>query len=119
MRFLADESCDFRIVRALRTAGHDVTAVIEAAPGATDGEIFEKAEREGRIFVTEDRDFGQFVYAGARPAFGVILVRYPSTARARLPATVVEVVTQYADKLPGRFVVLEPGRVRFGANPLD
>jgi hypothetical protein len=29
MRFLADESCDFRVVRALRAAGHDVTAVIK------------------------------------------------------------------------------------------
>jgi hypothetical protein len=25
MRFLADESCDFGIVRALRDAGHDVS----------------------------------------------------------------------------------------------
>jgi hypothetical protein len=29
MRFLADESCDFRVIRALRAAGHDVMAVIE------------------------------------------------------------------------------------------
>jgi hypothetical protein len=40
MRFLADESCDFRIVRALRAAGHDVTAVIEFAAGAEDGAVF-------------------------------------------------------------------------------
>jgi hypothetical protein len=29
MRFLADESCDFAVVRALRAAGHDVVAVAE------------------------------------------------------------------------------------------
>ena len=29
MRFLADESCDFAVVVALRTAGHDVKAVVE------------------------------------------------------------------------------------------
>jgi hypothetical protein len=33
MRFLADESCDFAIVRALRAAGHDVVAVTERLPG--------------------------------------------------------------------------------------
>jgi hypothetical protein len=32
MRFLADESCDFRVVRVLRAAGHDVKAIIEIAP---------------------------------------------------------------------------------------
>jgi hypothetical protein len=36
MRFLADESCDFRVVRALRAAAHDVKAVMELAPGAAD-----------------------------------------------------------------------------------
>ena len=119
MRFLADESCDFRIVRALRAAGHDVTAVIELSPGGADNAVFDMAASEGRIFVTEDRDFGQLVYAGAMPARGVILLRYPSTARARLLATVVDVVTKYAEKLPGRFVVVEPGRVRFGGSPRE
>jgi predicted nuclease of predicted toxin-antitoxin system len=114
MRFLAEESCDYRVVRALRAAGHDVKAVIELAPGAADSAIFEMAEREERIFVTEDRDFGQLVYAGPTAAAGVILLRYPSTARARLPAIVVDVVTEYAERIPGRFVVLEPGRIRFG-----
>ena len=36
MRFLADKSCDFAVVRALRAAGHDVVAVKDVAPGATD-----------------------------------------------------------------------------------
>jgi hypothetical protein len=43
MRLLADESCDFRIVRALRTAGHDVTAVIEFAPGMDDADVVDLA----------------------------------------------------------------------------
>ena len=34
MRLLADESCDFSVVRALRAAGHDVLAVSEVALGA-------------------------------------------------------------------------------------
>jgi hypothetical protein len=36
VRFLADESCDFAVVTALRTAGHDVSAVGEINPGAED-----------------------------------------------------------------------------------
>ena len=59
MRFLADESCDFRVVRALRAAGHDVVAVMEVMPGASDEAVIALAVGERRIFVTEDRDFGQ------------------------------------------------------------
>ena len=36
MRFLADESCDFSIVRALRSADHDVLAIAEVSPREED-----------------------------------------------------------------------------------
>ena len=62
MRFLADESCDFRVVQALREAGHDVRAVVEENPGATDHQVIEQSAAEERLLLTEDRDFGQLVY---------------------------------------------------------
>jgi predicted nuclease of predicted toxin-antitoxin system len=83
MRFLADESCDFRVVRGLRAAGHDVTAVIEISPGASDEAVIELAVRERRIFITEDPDFGQLVYASGQPTAGVILLRFPRDVRTR------------------------------------
>lgn len=36
MKFLADESCDFAIVRVLREGGYDVLAVSEICPGIPD-----------------------------------------------------------------------------------
>ena len=117
MRFLADESCDFRVVRALRNAGHDVAAVIDVASGAEDSSVIESAVRQQRIFVTEDRDFGQLVYAAGRPACGVILLRFPSSARAGLPEAVVNLVADHGEKLRERFVVVQPGRIRFGGSP--
>jgi len=36
VRFLADESCDFAVVRALRAVGHDVAAIAEISARATD-----------------------------------------------------------------------------------
>jgi predicted nuclease of predicted toxin-antitoxin system len=117
MRFLADESCDFRVVRALRAAGHDVVAIIEAAPGAEDARVVDLAMRERRILITEDQDFGQLVYAGGKPTGGVILLRFVATARADLPALVVDVAARHGDMLAGRFVVIQPGRIRFGGSP--
>jgi predicted nuclease of predicted toxin-antitoxin system len=116
MRFLADESCDFRVVRALRAAGHDVTAVIEACPAAEDEVIAAAAIREHRALLTEDRDFGRLTYAAARPAT-VILLRFPSSARTALPATVVDFIADHGTELDGRFVVIEPGRIRIGGHP--
>jgi predicted nuclease of predicted toxin-antitoxin system len=112
MRFLADESCDFAVVRALRKAGHDVRAVAEAAPSATDEVVLELAARDERVVLTEDKDFGQWVYAHKRATGGVILLRYPTTARRAMPATVVRLTERHGTRLTGCFVVVQPARVR-------
>jgi hypothetical protein len=46
LRFLADESCDFSVVRALRAAGFDVLAILETAPGTTDERVIALVRRE-------------------------------------------------------------------------
>jgi predicted nuclease of predicted toxin-antitoxin system len=65
----------------LREAGHDVVAIAEIARGATDDQVLERALTEKRVLITEDRDFGELVYARGRSSAGVILVRFPSRAR--------------------------------------
>lgn len=72
MVFLADESCDFHIVRALRGAGHDVCAVSESSPRVEDSEVIALAAQQNRVLLTEDKDFGQLVFAAAAPSAGVV-----------------------------------------------
>lgn len=52
MRFLADESCDFAVVRALRSEGHDVVAVSESQQRSVDRDLMEMAHRDERILLT-------------------------------------------------------------------
>lgn len=111
MRLLADESCDFAIVRAFRQAGHDVMAITESAPGSPDVEVAALADREDRILVTEDRDFGRLVHAGSS-RIPVIYVRFPAGARSGLGDAVVSAVEAIGGRLGRRFVVVQPGRVR-------
>ena len=118
MRFLADESCDFIVVRALRAAHHDVIAIAETGSGAEDDVVLGVARSEGRILLTEDKDFGQLAYAGGHETSGVVLMRYPSSARSSLGLAVVSLVAELGDRLSGAFVVLEPGRARVSRPPL-
>jgi predicted nuclease of predicted toxin-antitoxin system len=112
MRFLADESCDFAVVRALRAAGHDVRAVVETHRGANDEDVITLALSEQRVLLTEDKDFGQLVHAASGPMGGVVFIRFPATSRAALPATILDLVAQHGQELVGRFAVVQPGRVR-------
>lgn len=117
MRFLADESCDFAVVRALRAAGHDVLAIAELAPQTSDPEVIELAVREDRVLLTEDKDFGQLVYAGAHDSSGVVLIRFPTNDRAELPGKALQAIQNLGDRLVGAFIVLEPNRIRIGRPP--
>jgi predicted nuclease of predicted toxin-antitoxin system len=112
MRFLADENCDFAVVRKLRDAEHDVVAVAEVALGAADDEVINFARREKRVLITEDKDFGQLVFAAAKSASGVILIRFPAPARSILPQAILDLVNSEQEGLFGSFVVLQPSRIR-------
>lgn len=116
VRLLADESCDFSAVRALSAAGFDVLAVVEHCPGATDDEVIASVQ-EGRVLLTEDKDFGQLVFAANRESAGVILIRFPVPARAALATRIVQAVQQKGAALRRAFVVLQPRRTRITRLP--
>lgn len=112
LRFLADESCDFGVVRSLRNAGYDVLAVAEFMQRSVDRELIEQAAAEERILLTEDKDFGWLVYVNHTESAGVILIRYPGHARATLPQTLLWLVQSEGQRLSGAFVVVGPGQIR-------
>ena len=112
MRFLADESCDFIVVTALRAVGHDVSAIVEINPGAEDEVVLALARSETRVLLTEDKDFGLLPYAMRHETAGVVLIRFPVRARSALGQSIVDVVAELGDRIAGAFVVVEPGRAR-------
>jgi len=117
MRLLADESCTGPVIRALRSAGHDLVAIAEEAKGTGDENVMQRAFREQRVLVTEDTDFGELTYARGQPSAGVLLVRFHRRTRRAKPAAVVEAIEKLGDRLSRSFAVVEPGRVRVARRP--
>jgi predicted nuclease of predicted toxin-antitoxin system len=62
VRWLADECVDAGLVSRLRGAGHDVAYIAEIASGAPDAEVLRRAFDDGRLLLTEDKDFGDLVF---------------------------------------------------------
>lgn len=117
MRFLADESCDFAVVRALRADGHDVLAVSEFQQRSIDRELMELANTGQRILLTEDKDFGWLVFVAHMQSPGVILIRFPAPARGQLGSAVRQLIALHAPELAGSFVVLRPNSIRISRSP--
>jgi predicted nuclease of predicted toxin-antitoxin system len=117
VRFLADESCDFAVVRALRAEGYDVLAVSEVMSRSVDRELVEQAHRERRVLLTEDKNFGWLVYVSHAESAGVILIRFPGNARQALIRSVTDIVREQGEDLYDAFVVLQPGHTRISPRP--
>jgi predicted nuclease of predicted toxin-antitoxin system len=82
-----------------------------------DFDVINLATREDRVLITEDKDFGQLVDAHGHGSRGVMLIRYPGTARRRLFDEVVRLAEQKKEALRNSFIVLEPGRFRIARLP--
>ncbi|MBE3603481.1 hypothetical protein IMX07_07575 [bacterium] len=69
------------------------------------------------MLLTEDRDFGELVYARRSSSAGVVFVKFPNRTRNAKPAAVVEAVAKLGARLRDGFTVVEPGRVRLARRP--
>lgn len=117
MRILANENFPADAVTALRQRGNDVVWIRTDAPGCRDVEILARAQREERIVITFDKDFGELAFRFGLPASsGVILFRIsvPSSAHAaRVAVAALDSRTDWA----GHFAVVEDRRIRMTPLP--
>jgi len=62
LKILADESVDLRMVRDLISKGFEVISVLKDYQGIQDKEVLELAKRHDALLLTEDSDFGEWVF---------------------------------------------------------
>lgn len=112
MLILTDENISPVIVTALEAAGHDILAAATAMSGASDKAIVERANADGRILVTEDKDFGELAFKHEHRPLAIIRLALPGARMSQKAARLCEVLDRRSDEILGHAVVIEPGRVR-------
>ncbi len=111
MRIVADENCDRLLLAALRNAGHDVLSIRETEPGEADNRIFEIAQRESRVLLSNDLDFGLLSERERYRLSAVILMRLDRLSRPARARRVMEIL-ETVGTLEGHLLTIEPGRIR-------
>jgi predicted nuclease of predicted toxin-antitoxin system len=96
----------------MRQAGEDVLYMAEAAPATTDTEAVALAQAEGRLLLTEDKDFGDLVFSRRQSIPGVVFMRIESTARELRWVRLKLAISTFGADMFGRYTVVEPARFR-------
>ena len=122
MRFLVDNALSPIIAVALSDAGHDAVHLrergLQAEPDTT---VFELAEREDRVIVSADTDFGALLAARDRPRPSFVLFRRTSGLRpSGIASQLLEIAKRYESRLKtGCIVTVRDDRIRVRRLPIE
>jgi predicted nuclease of predicted toxin-antitoxin system len=112
VRWLVDECVDANLILRLRETGHDALDMSVVSPRATDLAVMDMAQRESRLLLTEDKDFGDLVFRHARPVPGIVLLRIDAARRAQKGPRLMAAIDRFGDALFGHYTVIEDVRFR-------
>lgn len=112
LKLLADESLDFRIVLKLREAGFETISVLKDYQGISDKKVLSLARQFNAILITEDSDFGEWVFAHKEKATGVIFLRYKSEEVQNISSSLIMLINKHGVELYSKFVVITVKKIR-------
>ena len=113
MRLLVDECTGPTVTAWLREQGHDVLDAFETARGADDTNWMRQALAEQRVLITNDKDFGDYVYLHGMAHDGVILLRLQDETPLAKFTAIRRVLELHGEELIGEFVVVTERKIRF------
>lgn len=80
-------------VKALKRKGVDIVSVIEFSPGLSDVKVLDLANREDRVLVTFDKDFGELVVRERANVKGLILLRFTPKSSQQIARRMWQILT--------------------------
>lgn len=110
---LADENLNLKFVQALREEGYMVTTIQDQQlQGISDHKVIEVAQLQSAIVLTEDKDFGELVYAHNLQDTTIIFLRYRKPELAITGKLLLQAIAEYYEKPGKRFITIARGFIR-------
>ena len=109
---LADENIDHSVISAIRSAGIAVYSIYESNRGLSDFEIIEFSRNPPRIILTEDKDFGEWVFSHHITDISVIFLRYNFTETEEITEQLIKFLKRPSSEIFGKFVTISIQKIR-------
>lgn len=108
---LADENIHYFIIKFLRDSGFNVISVSELSKGIKDEQVIQWAIQNNYLLLTEDKDFGEWVFAHHVKNLSVIFLRYSFEEFEKIAHSIVQVL-KTKNLIPPVFVTITTKKVR-------
>ena len=111
MKLLLDTGVWGGAKKTFESSGHDVVWTGDWPEDPGDEDILAKANNDGRILVTLDKDFGEIAIVRGKPHSGILrLVNLSANQQGIVCLRVIETYGQVLQS--GAIITVEPGRIR-------
>jgi predicted nuclease of predicted toxin-antitoxin system len=112
MKILADENLNSLFILDLRGAGYEVLSISESFVGIPDTEVATLAGNEESILITEDKDFGELIFAHKISKITIVFLRYQKSEIELVRSQLLEIIGLYYEKDGHYFITIARGRIR-------
>lgn len=113
IKFIADVNVEKKIVDYLSENRYDVKWVPDYNCEILDEGLFNLANAEQRILITNDKDFGELTFLQKKLSTGIILMRVKGQRAEDKVKLVKKLLQKHNDKLLNHFVVITKKKFRF------
>src|SRR5690606_9476973 len=97
---------------AIRQAGIDVYSIYEMNRGIADADVIELSRTPPRVILTEDKDFGEWVFAHNIKGISVLLLRYHFSETEVMKFILINILKEKFDDLSDKFTTVSTPKIR-------
>jgi predicted nuclease of predicted toxin-antitoxin system len=112
IKFIADVNVEKPIVEYLSKQGYDIKWIPDINCEMTGDELLELANKEKRILITNDKDFGELIFLQKRLTTGIILFRVKIQKSQEKMKLMKKLLMGYREKFFNHFIVITKDRIR-------
>ena len=111
IKLLADENIPKKTTEVLKQREVDVISVVDSSPGLSDRAVIELANKENRVIVTFDKDFGELIFRERLEVEGLILLRLAPSSPEQIAERIVHILTRKIT-IKNKISVVSEDRIR-------
>jgi len=112
LKFIADVNVEKTLVDFLKAQGFDIIWIPDYDCKLNDDELLKLANKENRVLITNDKDFGELVFLQKKLTTGIILIRIKGQDVKKKLRSLKKLISLYENKIDNHFIVISDRRIR-------
>jgi predicted nuclease of predicted toxin-antitoxin system len=107
-----DENVERYWINLIRSLGYSSISIAEKFPGISDREVVEIVKLHEGLLITEDKDFGELIFAYGITRVSVILLRYDQPHYDQIEKSLLICIKEYFDNPKSKYITITKKKIR-------